>query len=152
MMGDIVRLLCIAAVTTLVVSYRIFGSAFAIILERYQEYPKIINKNRVFLYIMIPRDVMSIVHKYTHRYNYQRCIDEFKRIYVPHFDQSVCYYNSPSICLRTGKSCPTVMFRQLYSARSTYKSIYKIFGAIRYNIYNAVTIRSINVAPLPKNY
>ena len=102
--------------------------------------------------MMIPHDVMSIVHKYIHRDNYQRCIDEFIRIYVPHFDQYSCCYNSLKICPRTWKSCPTTMYRNLYSMRRAYKTIYKIFGAINYDIYSNVTIRSINVAPLPKNY
>ena len=44
----------------------------------------------------IHRDVMHIVHKYVWRDNYNRCIEEYTRIYGPHWISdyySECYYD-----------------------------------------------------------
>ena len=40
----------------------------------------------------IPRDVRSIIYKYIWRDNYSRCIDEYKRIYVPHYKGTMFGY------------------------------------------------------------
>ena len=94
---------------------------------------------------IIPRDVMLIVYKYIWRDNNNRCIEEYTRVYLPHwwtkldrFDNCE-HYEDKNYCPITnnGKMCPYIMYRDIHILRPS--NIYKFNSDIR-------------VAKLPKNY
>ena len=100
----------------------------------------------------IPRDVRSIIYKYIHRDNYIRCIDEYNRIYVPHWkwnskngykhfsycdDNDYNYYERCPI-INNDHACPMAMHRTIH----------------KYPIYKIIMINDdcTSVAKLPPNY
>ena len=101
----------------------------------------------------IPRDAMPIIYKYIHRDNYIRCIDEYKRICVPHWNSSTMSYTRCEGSYNARMACPIInnnitrccaaMWRILDDGVYDYTEIYKLFE----------TLGPVKVeAELPPNY
>lgn len=92
----------------------------------------------------VHRDILSIIHKYVWRFNYNRCIQEYNRIYVPHWNikNYFCgcknYMNNVCPLMPNNTMCPTAMYR----TQTLVNSIYNI--SIRFG--------DGSVGELPKNY
>ena len=92
-----------------------------------------------------PNDVVLIVYKYLHRFNYNKCIEEYIHIYVPHWDDKQCIFkscylaNSYDKCPLDDEHCPHFMDRTNNN-----------FG-IRHLIRTKMKAYDYLI-PLPKNY
>ena len=102
----------------------------------------------------IPRDVATIITKYIHRYNYMRCIEEYNRIYIPHFSNNYTFflcdtlYSGDSECpiIKNKRCCPVAMYRKCNLTLQTEESrgpVYKIIP-MQHNC--------IKICNLPLNY
>ena len=107
---------------------------------------------------LVPRDVMQIVYKYVWRDNYKRCIEEYTRIYVPHWDIDYCYfgycnYRKPCPITNNGMHCAQPTWSP---SRRAVHCPYVMFRDFPIKDYDDIDICRINadliVGRLPKNY
>ena len=94
------------------------------------------------------RDVSQIIYKYIHRYYYNRCVEEYNRIYGPHWKNDS---NTFSYCTHDYEQCPILM--------NGCRCVFVMYRSTSGNTYNKHVFRiqaevdnAHIVAKLPDNY